>query len=196
MCRRLLVTIGLTDRGGADSVLRCGERLDVNPAVGVQCHRGSRRRRFTVSISACSKVALPQCPGAVAKLVTAPRTAGRSPRRGVCTTNTAQAKDKSGVSEDSYSDNTISVSLRSAGDNVTEVPLWTRIRIVHLAHELDPGWLLELWLAIHGGDPGPAEIRLKETEELMAGAASIVRELATSELPPMVGVTGENQPAA
>jgi lysyl oxidase len=96
----------------------------------------------------------------------------------VCTTNTAHAADKNGVPEDTYTDNTTSVCLRIAGDKVIELPWLTRIPIVALAHELNPGWLLELWLAIHGGDPGPQEARLKEAEELMQRATSIVRELA------------------
>jgi hypothetical protein len=110
----------------------------------------------------------------------------------VCTTNTAHASDKDGVPEGTYSDNTISVCLRITGDNVTEMPWRTRIPIVALAHELDPGWLLELWLAIHGGDPGPQQVRLKEAEELMERATSIVRELAKSIPREVVGPARHN----
>lgn len=33
-----------------------------------------------------------------------------------------------------------------------------QIREIYLAHELDAAWIIALWKAIHGGDPGPEEI--------------------------------------
>ena len=77
-------------------------------------------------------------------------------------------------------DNTISVNLEIVGDTVFEVPWWSRIHLVELAHALDPGWLLELWLAIHGGDPGPESKRLKQAEEHLEAASVILRELDES----------------
>ena len=41
---------------------------------------------------------------------------------------------------------------------------------VQLAHERDASWLMALWLAIHGGDPGPIEGQLVP-RELQEGAA-------------------------
>jgi len=32
---------------------------------------------------------------------------------------------------------------------------------IHYAHILDAGWILALWKAIHGGDPGPEEMALQ-----------------------------------
>jgi hypothetical protein len=106
----------------------------------------------------------------------------------VCTTNSAHAADKDGVPEDSYCDNTISVNLEIVGDTVFEVPWWSRIHLVELAHALDPGWLLELWLAIHGGDPGPESKRLKHAEEHLEAASTILRELDESARLSGVGV--------
>jgi hypothetical protein len=105
----------------------------------------------------------------------------------VCTTNTGHAADKNGVSEETYRDNTASACLRITGDTVTDIPWRTHIPIAALAHELDPGWLLELWLAIHDGDPGPRQARLKEADELMQRATAIVRELAASQPHKVVG---------
>jgi hypothetical protein len=96
----------------------------------------------------------------------------------VCTTNSAHAVDKNGVPEDKYSDNTISVMLDIAGDTIQVVPWRSRIRLIHLAHELDPHWLLDLWLAIHGGDPAPEQRRqLEEVEEHLARAVAIIHEI-------------------
>jgi hypothetical protein len=42
-----------------------------------------------------------------------------------------------------------------------------------LAHEPDVAWLIALWLAIHGGDPGPeGPIEIDETTALLAAALS------------------------
>jgi hypothetical protein len=52
---------------------------------------------------------------------------------------------------------------------------------INLAHELDPAWIIALWLAIHGGDPNPIEHTVSEAAE-RAIAAQIIAELA-----PVVG---------
>jgi hypothetical protein len=42
-----------------------------------------------------------------------------------------------------------------------------------LAHEPDVAWLITLWIAIHGGDPGPqGPIEIDETTALLAAALS------------------------
>jgi hypothetical protein len=42
-----------------------------------------------------------------------------------------------------------------------------------LAHEPDVAWIVALWLAIHGGDPGPeAAVEIDETTALLATALS------------------------
>ncbi len=41
-------------------------------------------------------------------------------------------------------------------------------------HRNDPAWIIALWLAIHGGDPGP-EISV---EKARAASAEIIRALA------------------
>jgi hypothetical protein len=48
---------------------------------------------------------------------------------------------------------------------------------INLAHELDPAWIIALWLAIHGGDPSPIEQTVSEAAE-RAIAAQIIAELA------------------
>jgi hypothetical protein len=54
-------------------------------------------------------------------------------------------------------------------------------REINLAHELDPAWIIALWLAIHGGDPNPIEHTVSEAAE-RAIAAQVIAELA-----PIVG---------
>jgi hypothetical protein len=50
-------------------------------------------------------------------------------------------------------------------------------REINLAHELDPAWIIALWLAIHGGDPSPIEQTVSEAAE-RAIAAQVIAELA------------------
>ncbi len=40
---------------------------------------------------------------------------------------------------------------------------------ISLIHRNDPGWIIQLWLAIHGGDPAP---NIHVSQEQIARAAS------------------------
>jgi hypothetical protein len=53
------------------------------------------------------------------------------------------------------------------------------------ARELDVSALIALWLAIHGGDPAPSEVRI-DNETTLLIAAALDRQLATT--------LGANQP--
>jgi hypothetical protein len=46
-----------------------------------------------------------------------------------------------------------------------------------LGHALDAGWLMALWLAIHGGDPPPQEQVIGESESLDLSALALVARL-------------------
>lgn len=52
-----------------------------------------------------------------------------------------------------------------------------RLDTVPLAHLDDVAWLIALWLAIHGGDPGPDPVQIDETTVL--AAATLVSSLST-----------------
>jgi hypothetical protein len=42
------------------------------------------------------------------------------------------------------------------------------IKNIQVAHQLDAGWIVALWLAIHGGDPPPENVRIDDrTVELL-----------------------------
>ena len=60
----------------------------------------------------------------------------------------------------------------------------TRLQLTR-AHQLDPAWIIALWLAIHGGDPAPEGVIGKEVveaaERLSASLAKSVPVSATSE---------------
>ncbi len=45
------------------------------------------------------------------------------------------------------------------------------IREIYLAHELDAAWIIALWKAIHGGDPGPEAV----AAEAIAALAQYLR---------------------
>ncbi|KXU84033.1 hypothetical protein CI15_26365 [Paraburkholderia monticola] len=47
-----------------------------------------------------------------------------------------------------------------------------------LGHALDAGWLMALWLAIHGGDPPPQEQVIGENESLDLSALALVARLS------------------
>ena len=49
-------------------------------------------------------------------------------------------------------------------------------------HEKDPGWIIALWLAIHGGDPAPEGVISAETAARVAAEA--IKSLATRLDPP------------
>jgi hypothetical protein len=48
-------------------------------------------------------------------------------------------------------------------------------RPITAIHKNDPGWIIALWLAIHGGDPAPEHIGQAEVSR---AATAIIRELA------------------
>jgi hypothetical protein len=48
-------------------------------------------------------------------------------------------------------------------------------RPIVAVHANDPGWIIALWLAIHGGDPAPDHIGRAEASR---AALAIIRELA------------------
>jgi hypothetical protein len=41
-------------------------------------------------------------------------------------------------------------------------------KLIRYAHILDAGWILALWKAIHGGDPGPEQMALEAIAALSA----------------------------
>jgi hypothetical protein len=47
------------------------------------------------------------------------------------------------------------------------------------AHELDAGWLIALWIAIHGGDPAKSEVTIDDEATILI-AAALDRQLATT----------------
>jgi hypothetical protein len=47
-----------------------------------------------------------------------------------------------------------------------------------LGHALDAGWLMALWLAIHGGDPPPQEQVIGENESLDLSALALIARLS------------------
>ena len=47
-----------------------------------------------------------------------------------------------------------------------------KISEITLAHEPDAAWIIALWLAIHGGDPGPEGFEIDETAIFLASAFS------------------------
>ena len=47
-----------------------------------------------------------------------------------------------------------------------------KISEITLAHEPDAAWIIALWLAIHGGDPGPEGFQVDETAVFLASALS------------------------
>ncbi|RZF28584.1 hypothetical protein EVC45_17180 [Paraburkholderia sp. UYCP14C] len=57
--------------------------------------------------------------------------------------------------------------------------------IQKLGHALDAGWLMALWLAIHGGDPPPQEQVIEVNESLDLAALTMVARLG--ELYPEAG---------
>ena len=54
---------------------------------------------------------------------------------------------------------------------------------VNLEHELDVSWILALWFAIHGGDPGPEGDVLEVSEETYSLANGLVENLLTTYAP-------------
>ena len=50
-------------------------------------------------------------------------------------------------------------------DQMTQVPIG--------AHQQDAAWLITLWLAIHGGDPGPDEVVISDAEAREAATAIV-----------------------
>lgn len=53
---------------------------------------------------------------------------------------------------------------------------------VNFEHELDVSWILALWFAIHGGDPGPEGV-LNVSEETYRLAHGLVENLLTTYAP-------------
>jgi|SRR5271166_5257928 len=49
------------------------------------------------------------------------------------------------------------------------------IREIYLAHELDAAWIIALWKAIHGGDPGPEQIAAQAIAALAQYVAAPVQ---------------------
>lgn len=49
-------------------------------------------------------------------------------------------------------------------------------RPITAIHANDPGWIIALWLAIHGGDPAPEHISPAEASRV---ATQAIRALAT-----------------
>ena len=56
------------------------------------------------------------------------------------------------------------------------------LRVI-LEHELDISWILALWFAIHGGDPGPEGGVLEVSEETYRLANGLVENLLTTYAP-------------
>jgi hypothetical protein len=54
------------------------------------------------------------------------------------------------------------------------------LREIELAHERDASWLIALWLAIHGGDPGPGEGVLVSPEVQEGAALGAIAALSTA----------------
>ena len=54
---------------------------------------------------------------------------------------------------------------------------------VNFEHELDVSWILALWFAIHGGDPGPEGGILDVSEETYRLAHGLVENLLTTYAP-------------
>jgi len=54
---------------------------------------------------------------------------------------------------------------------------------VNLEHELDISWILALWFAIHGGDPGPESGVLEVSEETYRLANGLVENLLKTYAP-------------
>jgi hypothetical protein len=52
------------------------------------------------------------------------------------------------------------------------------LELQKLGHALDAGWLMALWLAIHGGDPPPQNQVIAENESLDFAALALVTRLA------------------
>lgn len=48
-------------------------------------------------------------------------------------------------------------------------------RPIVAVHAKDPGWIIALWLAIHGGDPAPDHVSRADASR---AAIAIIRELA------------------
>ena len=59
-------------------------------------------------------------------------------------------------------------------------PMSPNPREIELAHERDASWLIALWLAIHGGDPAPAEGELVPRELQEAAALNAIEALSTA----------------
>jgi hypothetical protein len=49
---------------------------------------------------------------------------------------------------------------------------------IPIAHDLDAGWVIALWIAIHGGDPARSEVTIDDEATLLV-AAALDRQLAT-----------------
>lgn len=54
---------------------------------------------------------------------------------------------------------------------------------INLIHAKDPGWIIALWIAIHGGDPVPDQHAHIPVAEVQKGAVGLIRAL-TNHLEP------------
>ena len=76
-------------------------------------------------------------------------------------------------------------SYWSQKDKACIVPKWTLpwynfVNLV-LAHELDPAWLIALWLAVHGGDPVPQTIEQFVVLNALSSLSDTLKDVALQE---------------
>ena len=76
-------------------------------------------------------------------------------------------------------------SYWSQKDKACIVPKWTLLwhNFVNLvlAHELDPVWLIALWLAIHGGDPVPQTIEQFVVLNALSSLSNTLKDVTLQE---------------